>query len=332
MKVLYSLVLLVLLATTPVAAQLFIQDGGSVSLSNEDSYLYLEDGLSIESGGTLTIRGTIEWINQATTQGTLVFQIGDEPSSGDYGKMIAIQDDDIEFIGDVIRTELVDRFDPRESLSYPLITTGSLDGLPETQELPGPLWSYRFTDAEVFAEFDATVFPVEWLGFSGEWAGKSARLDWQTAAEVDSDHFVVERQNRAGDWSAIGRVTAAGTSSIPSVYHYFDAAPGPTNPVLYRLQQVDYDGNFTYSDIVSLVRAGGESDISLFPNPARDHVFVEGLKSGSFIITDAAGRQLARGNINGTDRFRIDLPAGLPVGTYFLRPQSGNAQRFTVIR
>jgi hypothetical protein len=331
MKVLCPLTLLVLLATTPVAAQLYIQDGGSLTLNKASSYLYT-NGLSIEPGGTLTVRGTIEWVDQATNQGTLVFQIGDEPSSGDYGKMIALQGDDIEFIDDVIKTELVDGFDPQESLSYQLITAGSLDRLPVTQELPGPLWSYRFTDAEVFAEFDATVLPVEWLGFTGRWTGKSARLDWETAAEVDSDHFLVERQNTAGDWSAIGSVAAAGTSSVPSVYTFLDTEPGPTNPVLYRLQQVDYDGSFTYSDIVSLARAAGESTVSLFPNPARDYIFVEGLNSGKFTITDAIGREVARGNVNDARRFRIDLPAGLPVGTYFLHPQSGNAQRFTVAR
>ncbi|WP_020566954.1 T9SS type A sorting domain-containing protein [Neolewinella persica] len=332
MKVLTSLTLLVLLVTTPVTAQLYIQNGGSVTLSKKDSYLYLDDGLSIEPGGTLTVRGTIEWVNQATNLGTLVFQIGDAPASGDYGKMVATQGDDIEFVNDVIRTELVDGYDPQESVSYELITAGSLDRLPETQELPGLFWSYRFTDAEVFAEFDATVFPVEWLGFTGRWAGKSARLDWQTATEVDSDQFIVERQNTAGNWLAIGSVIAAGTSNTPSSYNFLDAEPGPTNPVLYRLRQIDFDGDFTYSNIVALAQAAGEPTLNLFPNPAQDHIFVEGLDSGNFTITDAAGRQVARGIINDARRFRIDLPVGLPMGTYFLYPEQGAAQRFTVAR
>lgn len=331
MKVLCLLTLLLLLFTAPASAQLYIQDNGSVTLSDKDSYLYT-NGLSIEPGGTLTVRGTIEWINQATNQGTLVFQIGDEPSTDDYGKMIALEGDDIEFSEDVIRTELVDGFTPDEVVSYQLITAGSLDQLPTTQELPGPFWTYRFTDAEVFAEFDAIALPVEWLGFTGRWVGKSVRLDWETAAEIDSDRFVVERQNTTGDWSAIGSVAAAGTSATPNAYDFHDLEPGPTNPVLYRLQQVDYDGGFTYSDIVSLARTASETSISLFPNPARDHIFVEGLGGGHFTITDAAGRQVARGSLNDTRRFRIELPASLPMGTYFLHSKGGNAQRFTVVR
>lgn len=331
MKVLCPLILLALLATGPLSAQLYIQDGGSVTLSNARSFLYT-NGLSIESGGTLTLRGQVEWVNQATNQGTLVFQIGGEPASDDFGRMISNSVDDIEFINDVVRTELVDGYAPQENASYQLVTAGSLDRVPTTQELPGPLWSYRFTDAEIFAEFDNTALPVEWLGFTGHWTGKSVQLDWQTAQEVDSDHFVVERQNINGGWSAIGNVAAAGTAETLNTYDFLDLEPGSTNPVLYRLQQVDFDGEFSYSNIVSLVRTADGTTVSLFPNPARDHVFVDGLERGNFIITDATGREVAKGNINDNQRFRIDLPTGLPVGTYFLYPQSGNAQRFTVVR
>lgn len=328
MKVSRLLPLLFLLATAPAAAQLYIQDGGSITLNTKDSYLYA-NSLSIEPGGTLTVRGTVEWINQATSQGTLVFQIGGDPTSDDYGKLIAPRGDDIMFVDDVIRTELVGGYTPGGTVSYPLVDAGSLDQLPATRELPGPLWSYRFTDAEVFAEFDDSSLPVEWLGFTGRWAGKTARLDWQTAAEVDSDYFQVERQNNDGDWAAIGNVAALGTAGT---YHFNDPEPGPTNPVLYRLRQVDFNGDYTYSDVVALSRADNETAVNLFPNPAREHVFVEGLGAGAFTLTDAAGRVVARGNINDSQRFRIDLPAGLPVGTYFLHSRAGNARRFTVTR
>lgn len=331
MKVLSYLTLLILLTTAPAAAQLYIEDGGSLTLSKQDSYLYA-NGISIEPGGTLTVRGTVEWVNQATTLGAIVFQIGGDPASDDYGRMIAPQNDDIEFINDVIRTELVDGFEPAAIASYQLITAGSLDRLPETQELPGPLWSYRFTDAEVFAEFDETALPVEWLGFTGRWVGKSARLDWQTAAEVDADYFSVERQNTAGNWTAIGQVAAVGSPTTAGTYDLLDPTPGLTNPVLYRLRQVDYNGDFNYSDIVSLARNTGDAAVGLFPNPAHDHFYVEGLNAGTFTITDAAGRQVARGVINDAQRFRIDLPVGLPPGTYFLYPEQGDAQRFTVAR
>lgn len=330
MKVHHLLTLLVLFITSPVSAQLYVQDGGSLTLSEEGSFLYT-NGLNIEPGGTLTVRGTVEWMNQATSQGTLIFQLGDEPFTGNYGKLISPQGDDIEFVADVIRTELVDGFEPEGVLSYELISAGSLDQLPTTQELPGPLWSYRFTDAEVFAEFDAAL-PVEWLGFTGRWVEESVQLDWQTATEVNSARFVVERQNTAGDWLPIGSVIAAGTSTTPNAYDFRDLAPGPTNPVLYRLQQVDVDGGFNYSKIVALSRAAAATSISLFPNPARDHIFVEGLGAGHFTITDATGRVVAKGMLNDARRFRIDLPATLPMGTYFLHAERGSAQRFTVVR
>ena len=115
---------------------------------------------------------------------------------------------------------------------------------------------YTFDQEQDYLDliYDIGSLPVEWLSFTGEWQGKAAELNWQTGSETGSDHFAVERRNLAGTWEDIGTVAAAGTSIRTRDYGFLDETPGPTNPVLYRLRQVDLDGSFTHSAIVALRR------------------------------------------------------------------------------
>ena len=41
----------------------------------------------------------------------------------------------------------------------------------------------------------------------------------------------------------------------------------------YRIKQIDFDGNYEYSDLAETVRIS-EGDISVYPNPATDYLVV----------------------------------------------------------
>ncbi len=114
------------------------------------------------------------------------------------------------------------------------------------------------------------ILPVTWASFEAEKQGQMADLDWVTATELHTDHFVVERSTDGRTFEEIGAVAGAGTSYDERAYGFMDTKPARgTN--YYRIKQVDTDGNFEYSTIRSLHFDSSE-EIVVFPNPAKKYV------------------------------------------------------------
>jgi hypothetical protein len=75
-------------------------------------------------------------------------------------------------------------------------------------------------------------------------SNKYVILNWQTAQEINTSHFIIERSANGTDFSSIGKVSASGNNSITKDYLYTDTKPAKgTN--YYRLKMVDADGIFT---------------------------------------------------------------------------------------
>ncbi|MBX0291458.1 T9SS type A sorting domain-containing protein [Hymenobacter sp. HSC-4F20] len=113
--------------------------------------------------------------------------------------------------------------------------------------------------------------PVQLTGFAARVSGAAVNVVWQTAAELNSSYFVVERSTQAAaGFQAIGRVTAAGTSSTTRQYSLRDAdAAAQAVPLLYyRLRQVDTDGQEMYSSVVVVSLKTANLTFAIYPNPA----------------------------------------------------------------
>jgi hypothetical protein len=110
--------------------------------------------------------------------------------------------------------------------------------------------------------------PVELISFTADLYNESVVLKWKTAAEKNNSHFVVERSTDGVLFEDISVISGAGTSLSENVYSYNDLT-FKTGNIFYRLKQVDYDGSFSYSDIISV---STEIPLSFvleqnFPNP-----------------------------------------------------------------
>lgn len=118
--------------------------------------------------------------------------------------------------------------------------------------------------------------PVELVSFTAVAAGRRIDLKWATATEVMNAGFAVERcmvDAKAGAttnvWREIAFVKGSGTTNAPHTYAYRDAVASP-GKYLYRLKQVDADGNFAYGGEVEAVAGLQPEDYRLsanFPNP-----------------------------------------------------------------
>jgi uncharacterized repeat protein (TIGR03803 family) len=172
------------------------------------------------------------------------------------------------------------------------------------------------------------VLPVEWLTFNAQKREQTALLTWKTAQEQNSDRFEIERSANGITFNFIGTIRAAGNTSSITNYSFIDDSPlNETN--YYRLKQIDIDGKFTYSKIVS-VNFGNTEKIVVFPNPASDRLYISLPQGSNYTlvrITDASGKLVLQKNIPGSSAI-IELPVqSLTRGWYILQLTGDNKEQ-----
>ncbi|MGE0587244.1 MAG: T9SS type A sorting domain-containing protein [Cyclobacteriaceae bacterium] len=118
------------------------------------------------------------------------------------------------------------------------------------------------------------ILPVTWHSIEATASQGANTISWETASEKDNDGFVVERSIDGKTFENIGWVKGSGTTTDQHAYEYRDVNP-EMGVNYYRLKQVDFDGKFDYSKIVSAENHFvKEKEMHLYPNPARDYVMV----------------------------------------------------------
>ena len=108
----------------------------------------------------------------------------------------------------------------------------------------------NFSAATAGALMDVTT-PVELIYFEGRAEGNIALLSWETATELNNDRFEIEWSRDAASFVHIGEIDGNGTTDMLKRYMFVDNQP-LSGINYYRLRQVDYDGQFEYSPIISV--------------------------------------------------------------------------------
>lgn len=113
--------------------------------------------------------------------------------------------------------------------------------------------------------------PVQISSFSFTTESRDVTLNWTTVLEINNSGFDVERENsESHNWESIGFVRGKGTTFVPNNYHFTDEKLN-TGTYLYRLKQIDFNGNFQIFNLSNDVSIGkpGSFDISQnYPNPS----------------------------------------------------------------
>jgi hypothetical protein len=121
-----------------------------------------------------------------------------------------------------------------------------------------------------FCASNLSALPVELLSFAAKKINTSqSLLYWATANELGNSHFEIERSSRDFNFKKIGTVEGANYSTSQIDYQFIDQSP-VSGMNYYRLKQVDFDGQFEYSEIRRLDFQNHVSNITVYPNPARD--------------------------------------------------------------
>lgn len=109
------------------------------------------------------------------------------------------------------------------------------------------------------------VLPVTWLNVTANMQQNGIAIKWGTSQEMKVIRFIVQVSTDGKSFADAGTVAAAGTINSNSYYSFMDANPaGGVN--YYRIKELDADGNFSYSKIVS-VTFNTSAEVLVFGNP-----------------------------------------------------------------
>ncbi len=200
------------------------------------------------------------------------------------------------------------------------------------------------------------ILPVEWAYFDASpEGGNRVRLDWETASETNASHFEVERSRDNLEFARIGRVDAANLGQ-GSRYDMLDTSPGG-GMNFYRLKQVDFNGDFSYSEVRQVLLDADGVQLLLGANPADDVIRFQvqgvdqllsvGQQQGAgqlqgaetvgtrFTLLDQVGKVVLTGERNFQSGEWIEIPASdLGAGLYLLRVMTseGKVTRKVVVQ
>ena len=214
---------------------------------------------------------------------------------------------------------------PDGTYAIVLVTSGSISGNFDNVILP-PGYTLTITTSIVLVTKSSTL-PVKIVDFTAKKINKTVELNWQTASENNSDHFVIERSKPNGAFIKIGEVNAAGTSNQLLDYQFIDNQPDKGYN-LYRLRQVDKDNRFEYS-LVRWVRLNDEKDeLNVFPTTTTATIFIQSNEKTIVELYDLHGIRLVAKEIINNDQLDLSKYAA---GVYVLR-NSKDGKTYKVIK
>ncbi len=171
--------------------------------------------------------------------------------------------------------------------------------------------------------------PVELLSFSATPQNDAVNLEWVTGSEINNQLFTVERSVDAVQFVEVISQQAAGNSSISNYYRDIDQEP-LSGISYYRLKQTDYNGNFTYSEIVPVNFQNSANEIEWVSfNHATSTISGFSNRNNPFThyrLFDLSGKIILEGNLsskNGSFNIACSITSK---GLYLLEMLDNNKQ------
>jgi hypothetical protein len=203
------------------------------------------------------------------------------------------------------------------------LSSGTISGAFDHVQLPAG-YNLVINTSNVQLVKNAVVTPVHFMSFTAIQKNRHVLLGWVTENEVNNQYFEVERSADGLHFTSIGRVMALAGLTGRKEYSFIDAQP--LNGInYYRLRQVDKDGRYAYSLVVSITIDGQQGFITLYPNPVKNILqirFNNTNQATMIAISDIQGRQVMNRRVNNLSTVQLPVQH-LPPGIYYLQVTGG---------
>jgi hypothetical protein len=163
------------------------------------------------------------------------------------------------------------------------------------------------------------ILPATIVQFTLSYSGNAAQLQWKTANEINVQKFVIQKSIDGINFTTLGEVTAR-NGIVNNYYNYADNSI-LLGKVYYRLKTVDFNGRYSFSQIVSL-NAKQVSNIQVYPNPTSTVVTItlpKLNKATTLHIVDAKGT-IVKSLMVAANTIQASVYVGnLTSGVYYLQ-------------
>ena len=179
------------------------------------------------------------------------------------------------------------------------------------------------------------IVPVELLAFTASVNNSQVELLWSTASELNNQGFEIQRAVEQFDnFVTIGFVEGKGNSTEINYYSFSDQPDlNGVSQLYYRLKQVDFDGTFSYGNIVNVTYDVPTAFVlnQNYPNPfnpsTRISYFVPKESYVTLKVYDFLGREVKtlvnENRLTGSYEVVFDA-TDVPSGTYFYNMTTNN--------
>ena len=170
----------------------------------------------------------------------------------------------------------------------------------------------------------SVVLPIQLVSFTGENTNIGSKLQWSTASQKNTAHFLIERSSDGITWTTVDKQDAAGTQHGTKSYTAWDYNP-PAGLVYYRLVAVDFDQSRQNSPVLVLEVQKETAELVLYPNPATKEVMLAlstDAKITAVQIFDGLGKAMEVLPLQSLDvNVRLDI-SDLQKGIYYVKVQT----------
>jgi len=182
----------------------------------------------------------------------------------------------------------------------------------------------------------SAVFPVNLKSFDVVKKDLDSYLTWNTATELNTLFFGIEKSSDGILFATTGTVKASGNSTTNKTYQFTDAQAGKSlanQNIYYRLKMVDVDGRFTYSPVRLVNFTGKAVMLTLYPNPVNTVLTIKSpaTQTGvTYNINDQGGRRVLTGTLQHIAT-TVDVRK-LPPGIYYVQVNDGLKQTYNIVK
>ena len=170
----------------------------------------------------------------------------------------------------------------------------------------------------------AIALPVNFISFNASKELSGTKLTWKVGTEENLKGYEIEKSTDGRQFTSIGFVQANGQST-----YTFSDAQSSQGAIFYRIRNVDNDGQFKYSNILSLKNGTSSLVLKAFPLPVVNNLTIQHeaiFNNGTINITSSDGRVVRRiMPAAGSLETLVNLSA-LKSGIYILHFDSGNGK------
>jgi len=167
--------------------------------------------------------------------------------------------------------------------------------------------------------------PVRFVSFTLARKQADVMVQWSTAQESNSSHFIVERSENGTTWSAITTIQAAGESSNLINYSYTDKNAN-ASILYYRIRQVDLDGAYIYTSVAAIRSAKTNAEIAVTPASKNTLLinFSQQVKTNVVIrLLSVSGQLIAQQNVSNPSGQVVFNVANTGTGVYVVNVTDG---------